>query len=138
MSQPMASTKNTITKLVVNLSRRKLFAYAGPKVVFEYDCVIGRAGHETEAGFFHIFRKEAMHHSHAYGNTPMPYSMFFSEDGKAIHGTPLAGLRSYAGNLGLGGLIPAVGSHGCVGLSNDDAKELYESTPSHTLVEIIK
>jgi lipoprotein-anchoring transpeptidase ErfK/SrfK len=68
----------------------------------------------------------------------MPYSMFFSFDGKAIHGTPAAGLRSFAGTLGLGGVIPAVGSHGCVGLDVDDAKALYEKTPENTLVEIVK
>ena len=78
-----------------------------------------------------------MHYSHAYGNTPMPYSMFFSSDGKAIHGTPLATLRSYAGYFGFGSVIPDVGSHGCVGLSEDNAKTLFDITPTGTLIQIM-
>jgi len=127
-----------ITKIVVNLSYRKLSAFAGTVLAYEFHCVIGRPGHTTEPGKFRIFKKEEMHLSHAYGNSPMPYSMFFSSDGKAIHGTPGATVRSFAGYLGLGNLIPAVGSHGCVGLSEEDAKSLYERTPMNTLVEIIK
>ena len=132
----MSAPSKKITKIVVSLGRRKLQAFAGQDKLYEFDCVIGREGHETQPGTFHIFSKEKMHLSHAYGNTPMPYSMFFSKDGKAIHGTPAAALRSYAGYLGLGHLIPIVGSHGCVGLSDDDAKTLYEVTPLHTVVQI--
>jgi hypothetical protein len=83
----------TITRIVVDLSHQKLSAYAGSVLVYEFNCVIGRPGHETTAGKFRISRKEEMHHSHAYNNAPMPYSMFFSSDGKAIHGSPAAGLR---------------------------------------------
>jgi lipoprotein-anchoring transpeptidase ErfK/SrfK len=126
-----------ITKIVVSLSHRTLSAYAGTVLAYEFHCVIGREGHETVAGKFHILRKEEMHHSHAYGNAPMPYSMFFSSDGKAIHGTPAAGIRSFAGSLGLGGIIPDVGSHGCVGLDDEDAKTLYAKTPVNTLVVIV-
>jgi hypothetical protein len=77
-----------------------------------------------------------MHHSRAYGNTPMAYSMLFCSDGKAIHGTPSATLRSWAGYLGLGRLIPDFGSHGCVGLSQEDPKILHDRTPVQTLLEI--
>ena len=56
----------------------------------------------------------------------MPYSMFFSKDGKAIHGTSWATLRSYLHAY----LTESVGSMGCVGLTEDDAKELYEWTPN--------
>ena len=132
----MSSAQKSVSKITVSLGRRKVVAFAGEDRIYEFDCVIGRVGHETLAGLFHVFKKEPMHFSHAYGNTPMPYSMFFSHDGKAIHGTRLAGLRSYAGFLGLGSLIADVGSHGCVGLSNDDAKVLYDVTPRGTLVQI--
>jgi lipoprotein-anchoring transpeptidase ErfK/SrfK len=132
----MADTSKKVTKITVHLGRQTLVAVAGTEVLFNVDCVIGRSGHETTPGTYHIFKKERMHHSHAYGETPMPFSMFFSKDGKAIHGTPLAGVRSLAGSLGLGGVIPAVGSHGCVGLSDDNAEALFAVTPNHTTVEI--
>jgi lipoprotein-anchoring transpeptidase ErfK/SrfK len=34
-------------------------------------------------------------------------------------------------------VIPDVGSHGCVGLDEEDAKTLYQKTPTNTPVEII-
>jgi hypothetical protein len=58
MAQPITSTHNmTITKIAVNLTRRRRFAYAGQKLIYEFDCVIGWAGRDTQPGFFHIFKK---------------------------------------------------------------------------------
>lgn len=127
-----------ITKIVVDLRRRVLLAYAGNVLAKTYDCVVGRPKHETTPGKYRIFRKEPIWYSKAYNNAPMPYSMFFDKDYKAIHGTTRATIRSFAGYLGLGRWIPSVGSHGCVGLTEDDANELYERTPNHTRVEVIK
>lgn len=127
-----------VANITVNLGRQVLIANYSDGTSTTLDCVIGREGHETEPGTFHVSRKERMHHSRAYGNTPMPFSMFFSSDGKAIHGTPLAGLRSYAGYFGLGSAIAAVGSHGCVGLANDEAETLFAATPVHTRISIVR
>jgi len=138
----------TITRILVSLNSRKLSAFAGEEQVFNFNCMIGREGHETQPGTFHVFKKEKMHLSHAYGGTPMPFSMFFSGDGKAIHGTPLAGPRSYAGyilsnartytdRLGLGQIAPFTDSHGCVGLSNGEAEELFKVTPLNTVIQIV-
>jgi lipoprotein-anchoring transpeptidase ErfK/SrfK len=63
----------------------------------------------------------------------MPYSMFFSEDGKAIHGTYLTTLRSYRHAY----LTESVGSMGCVGLTDEDAATRYNWTPKGTLIIVI-
>jgi lipoprotein-anchoring transpeptidase ErfK/SrfK len=52
----------------------------------------------------------------------MPYTMFFTKDGKAIHGTQMATLRSYLHSY----LTESVGSMGCVGLTDDNALALFE------------
>ena len=57
-------------------------------------------------------RMDADHFSDEYDQAPMPYAIFFSR-GLAIHGTTQAGLGRPA-------------SHGCVRLSVDHARELYE------------
>ena len=57
-------------------------------------------------------RMDADHFSDEYDQAPMPYAIFFSR-GLAIHGTTLPGLGRPA-------------SHGCVRLSVDHARELYE------------
>jgi lipoprotein-anchoring transpeptidase ErfK/SrfK len=74
----------------------------------------GRAGHETPRGSYRPSSMAEMAISRKYGNTPMPHSIFFTRVGHAIHAT--AAVR----NLGR----PA--SHGCVRLSPQDARALYE------------
>jgi lipoprotein-anchoring transpeptidase ErfK/SrfK len=69
----------------------------------------------------------------------MPYSMFFSPDGKAIHQSS-AGfvlMRSYFKAVDPGEHLVTVGSHGCVGLGEADAKALFERTPPNTTVEVV-
>jgi len=64
----------------------------------------------------------------------MPYTMFFTEDGKAIHGTKWATVRSYLHAY----ITESVGSQGCVGLSEEDAKALFEWAPLGTRVDIVE
>jgi len=72
-----------------------------------------RSGFSTPRGHFAPTGMERMHYSQKYHNSPMPYSIFF-RGGYAIHGT-------YA-TAALG--TPA--SHGCVRLSPEHARMLYE------------
>ena len=72
-------------------------------------CSFGRDGHRTpiiQNGSLSDERQR-MHYSHAYGNAPMPFSLFFAE-GCAFH----------AGN-------PQVASHGCIHLAPADAEWLF-------------
>ncbi len=72
----------------------------------------GRPGYPTPTGRFIMQRMDADHFSDEYDQAPMPYAIFFSR-GLAIHGTTQPGLGRPA-------------SHGCVRLSVDHARELYE------------
>ena len=72
----------------------------------------GRAGYETPTGRFIVQRMDADHLSDEYDQAPMPYAIFFSR-GLAIHGTYERGLGRPA-------------SHGCVRLSIDNARDLYD------------
>lgn len=74
----------------------------------------GVDGYNTPSGNFRPFRMEQDHHSDEWDNAPMPFSIFFTEQGHAIHG-------SYqTRSLGR----PA--SHGCVRLAPQHAAKLYE------------
>jgi len=77
----------------------------------------GTRRHETPTGTYKPFRMEEEHFSEEWDDAPMPYSIFFTPFGHAIHGT------EHVANLGR----PA--SHGCVRLAPEDAATLY------TLVE---
>jgi lipoprotein-anchoring transpeptidase ErfK/SrfK len=127
-----ATTKQINKRIKVDLTRMKLYAYEGDKVVFEFHCTSGREGKETDPGLHRILRKEHPYRSKTY-NVQMDYAMFFTKDGKAIHQSAYVTLRSF----GMWAGMSFLGSHGCVGLAEADAKALYEWTPLHTVVEVV-
>lgn len=112
---------------------QKLYAWEGNKLVYEFDVVTGRPGKETVPGVFSIFRKHEDYTSKTYGS-PMPYTMFFTEDGKAIHGTEWAMARSYLHAY----ITESVGSQGCVGLSREEARAMFEWAPMNTRIVVLE
>ena len=73
----------------------------------------GRPGYATPSGRFRPFRMEADHYSKEWDEAPMPYSIFFTMEGHAIHGS------FETKNLG------RRASHGCIRLSPQHAAALY-------------
>jgi lipoprotein-anchoring transpeptidase ErfK/SrfK len=65
----------------------------------------------------------------------MNYAMFFTTDGKALHqyhgAVPLNVVRTFRGKVS-----EWFGSHGCVRLSEADARALFEWAPLGTAVEV--
>ena len=118
--------------ILVNVHDQVLYAVDDYKIVYEFDVITGRPGKETTAGKFAVFKKIEDYTSKKY-KAPMPYTMFFSKDGKAVHGTKWATLRSYLHAY----LTESVGSMGCVGLTEDDARTLFGWTPVGTPVVIL-
>jgi lipoprotein-anchoring transpeptidase ErfK/SrfK len=112
---------------------QKLYAWEGNELVFEFDMVSGRPGKETHPGVFHISRKYEDYTSKKYGSE-MPYTMFFTVDGKAIHATKWATLRSYLHTY----IYEGVGSHGCVGLTLEDAEAIFEWAPMNTRIVVLE
>jgi lipoprotein-anchoring transpeptidase ErfK/SrfK len=117
----------------VYLDRQILVALEGEKKAYTFDVVTGKEGKETEAGNYKILKKQAKYVSKTYG-AEMPYAMFFTADGKAIHGTLTPNARSYLRSY----MTESVGSHGCVGLSDDAAKLLFKWASVGTPVVVIR
>ena len=118
--------------ILVNVDQQVLYAVDNYKIIYEFDVITGHPGKETEAGKFSIFKKIEDYTSKKY-KAPMPYTMFFSKDGKAVHGTKWATLRSYLHAY----VTESVGSMGCVGLTEDDARTLFEWAPIGTAIVIL-
>jgi lipoprotein-anchoring transpeptidase ErfK/SrfK len=116
----------------VYIEEQVLIAYENGEEVYSFDIVTGRDGKETTAGKYKVFRKHENYTSKTYGSE-MPYTMFFTEDGKAIHGTQMATLRSYLHSY----LTESVGSQGCIGLTDDNARALFEWAPMGTPVVVM-
>jgi hypothetical protein len=72
----------------------------------------GIARYDTPGGAYKPFRMEKDHFSVEWDDAPMPYSIFFTTKGHAIHGTHHKSLGRPA-------------SHGCVRLSVKDAATLW-------------
>jgi lipoprotein-anchoring transpeptidase ErfK/SrfK len=66
---------------------------------------------------------EREHYSREWDEAPMPYSIFFTEHGHAIHGTRSTGA--------LGSPV----SHGCVRLAPDNAAVLFSLVQAHGLAD---
>ena len=80
---------------------------------YEWLVSTGGAGYDTPSGTFHPFRLEKDHFSKEWDDAPMPYSMFFTGEGHAIHGSyHIARLGTRA-------------SHGCIRLAPQNAAALY-------------
>jgi lipoprotein-anchoring transpeptidase ErfK/SrfK len=87
-----------------------------------------RRGYRTPVGTHKPISLQRMHYSRMYHYSPMPYSIFF-HTGWAIHGT------YETGHLGR----PA--SHGCIRLSPDHARSLFELVEQqgtgNTTIEVV-
>ena len=119
-------------EILVYIDEQVLVAMENGEEVYTFDIVTGREGKETTAGSYKIFKKHEKYTSKKYGSE-MPYTMFFSKDGKAIHGTSMATLRSYFYIY----ITESVGSHGCIGLTDDNAKAMFEWAPVGTPVVVV-
>jgi hypothetical protein len=73
----------------------------------------GVASYDTPSGSYRPFRMERTHFSKEWDDAPMPFAMFFTNQGHAIHGT------NHVRALG------RAASHGCVRLSVRNAATLF-------------
>ena len=97
----------------VDKSAQRMTVTVNGEQLYEWPVTTGGRDYDTPSGTFKPFRMEIDHYSDEYDNAPMPYSIFFTQTGNAIHGT------YEQRNLGR-----AV-SHGCVRLSVKNAATLW-------------
>jgi lipoprotein-anchoring transpeptidase ErfK/SrfK len=126
------SEAGTKKEIKIFVDEQVLVALENGEEVYSFDIVSGREAKKTGAGSFKIFKKHEKYTSKTYGSE-MPYTMFFTADGKAIHGTQMSTLRSYLHSY----LTESVGSEGCVGLTDDNAQALFEWAPVGTPVIVV-
>ena len=81
--------------------------------LYQWPVSTGKAGFDTPSGKFKAFRMERDHYSREWDDAPMPFSIFFTQKGHAIHGS------LDTKNIGR----PA--SHGCVRLTPANAEKLF-------------
>lgn len=120
-AEATASGAKDPLKIVISLSKQKLYAYRGTTRVFTSRVSTGRRGYSTPAGIYSILEKRRWHRSNIYSGAPMPFMQRLTWSGIALH-------AGYVPNY------PA--SHGCVRLPQQFAQQLFQETKvgSHVIV----
>ncbi|MEI6352368.1 MAG: L,D-transpeptidase family protein [Candidatus Nomurabacteria bacterium] len=114
---------NTAKRIVVDVSEQKLYAYDGDKLFMEESISTGLEFTPTPRGIFTVFKMTPSRFMQ--GPTPgvsdqvydlpgVPWDLYFTSDGAVIHG---AYWHDHFGKPW---------SHGCVNLSPQNAKKLYD------------
>src|SRR4051812_2293906 len=109
----MASAQAAVT-VTIDKSIQQMTVEVDGTALYHWPVSTGKgAQYDTPSGKFKAFRMEKDHFSKEWDDAPMPFSIFFTQKGHAIHG-------SYdVKNIGR----PA--SHGCVRLTKANAEKLY-------------
>jgi len=82
--------------------------------IYVWPVSTGAPGYDTPGGEYKPFRMEREHFSREWDDAPMPHSIFFTQQGHAIHGS------NHTKAIG----TPA--SHGCVRLEPANARILFD------------
>lgn len=117
-------------EIVVDLSQQMIYVYQGGELEGSTAVGTGKDGWETPTGTFYInskYRYDDMagdYRNESWYVEDVPYAMYFTGDGHALHGAPW---RSSFGTRG---------SHGCVGMPESFAGWIYSIAPIGTPVYI--
>ena len=108
-------------RVVVDLKTQMSYAYVGDTLVGASSVSTGKAGKETQLGFWPILSKHAKYRSRKYNNAPMPHFQRMDRFGIGLHGGHNPG-------------YPA--SHGCIRLPEEYAARLFAITEIGTEVVV--
>ena len=104
----------------IDKAAQQMTVTADGELLYTWPVSTGIARYDTPDGAFTPFRKEKEHYSREWDDAPMPYSIFFTQKGHAIHGTNHRSLGRPA-------------SHGCVRLSVAHAAVLWDLVAKHKM-----
>ena len=97
--------------ITVDLEARVMSVFRGGYEIGAAVAMLGTDEHPTPLGTFPILHKQRHNVSEKYDNAPMPFSMFLTTDGVAIHGG-----RSVENGYA---------SHGCIAVPTELAEKLF-------------
>ena len=137
------------TRVIVSLSKQRVYLMLADEVALDSPISSGRKGHSTPTGSFNIKEKELNHFSNIYGN-------FVDRNGRVVRsgvssridsapsGTSFSGapmkyfMRLTDGGVGMHiGILPGyAASHGCVRLPADIAPLIYSKVKTGTSVRV--
>jgi len=106
----------------VDLRTQLISVFRGGHEIGTSVIVYGADTMQSPIGIFPILSKHRDYHSRAY-DAPMPYSLFITNTGVALHGSPMSSRRA---------------THGCIGLPVDFARLLFAAAEQGDEVQITR
>jgi lipoprotein-anchoring transpeptidase ErfK/SrfK len=119
-SNAPATGKMVVT---VDLDARVISVFRDGHEIGTAVALLGTTKHPTPLGTFPILRKNREYFSRKYNNAPMPHSLWLTNTGIAIHGSPVS--NGYA-------------SHGCIGVPDPFAAKLFDAVKQSDKVIITR
>jgi hypothetical protein len=99
--------------VTIDKSVQQMTVSVDGRPLYQWPVSTGKAGYDTPNGKYKAFRMERDHYSKEWDEAPMPFSIFFTQKGHAIHGS-LDTKR-----------LGSPASHGCVRLLPANAEKLF-------------
>jgi len=109
----LAPAAQAAVQVTIDKSAQLMTVERDGRPLYQWPVSTGKSGFDTPSGKFKAFRMERDHFSKEWDDAPMPFSIFFTPKGHAIHGS------LDTKNIGR----PA--SHGCVRLTPANAEKLF-------------
>ena len=109
----VSSAAQAAVLVTIDKSIQQMTVSVDGRPLYQWPVSTGKGGYDTPSGKFKAFRMERDHFSKEWDEAPMPFSIFFTQKGHAIHGS------LDVKRLG----TPA--SHGCVRLLPANAEKLF-------------
>ena len=106
----------------VDLRRQMVSVFRGGHEIGTAVAAFGAPDYQSPVGTFDIISKHEDYHSRTY-DAPMPYSLFITADGVALHASPMGSDRA---------------THGCIGLPEEFARLLFEASALGDKVTIVR
>lgn len=100
--------------VTIDKSVQQMTVSVDGRPLYQWPVSTGKGGYDTPNGKFKAFRMERDHYSKEWDEAPMPFSIFFTQKGHAIHGS-LDTKR-----------LGSPASHGCVRLLPANAEKLFQ------------
>ncbi len=109
----LATPAQAAVLVTIDKSAQQMTVSVDGRPLHQWPVSTGKAGYDTPNGKFKAFRMERDHFSKEWDEAPMPFSIFFTQKGHAIHGS-LDTKR-----------LGSPASHGCVRLLPANAEKLF-------------
>ncbi len=106
----------------VDLRTQLISVFRGKHEIGTAVILFGAKGNDTPIGTFPVKAKSRDHHSRTY-DAPMPFSLWLTDDGVAVHGSEVRW---------------GAGTHGCVGVPLEFASKLFKQAKVGDIIEILR